>query len=262
VTETAAAMRVTCLGSGSSGGVPLINGEWGACDPSNPKNRRRRASVLVEEEGRRLLIDTSPDLRNQMLDAGVERLDAVLITHDHADHTHGLDDLRAFAFRQGPIPSYMDAKTAESLRSRFGYAFASKNGDQGLYRAMIDDREITLEPFEAAGFTVRPFLQDHGYGQTTLGFRIGDFAYSTDVVALDEAAFSLLEGTRVWFVDCLQEKPHPTHSHREQTFEWIERVKPEQAVLMHMNHSMDYDALNARCPDGVEPGYDGLSIAL
>ena len=164
-------MKVTCLGSGSSGGVPLINGEWGACDPQNPKNRRRRASCLVEEEGRRLLIDTSPDLRLQMLDAGVDRLDAVLFTHDHADHTHGLDDLRAFAFRQGPIPAFMDAKTAQSLRARFGYAFASINGSEGLYRAIVDDREIDLESFEAAGFSVRPFQQDHGYGQTTLGFR-------------------------------------------------------------------------------------------
>ena len=257
-----AEMKVTCLGSGSSGGVPLINGEWGACDPQNPKNRRRRASALVEEEGRRLLIDTSPDLRLQMLDACVDHLDAVLITHDHADHTHGLDDLRAFAFRQGPIPSYMDHKTAESLRARFGYAFASKNGSQGLYRAMIDDREISLEPFEAAGFSVQPFRQDHGYGQTTLGFRIGEFAYSTDVVNLNDEAFSLLEGVKVWFVDCLQEREHATHSHREQTFEWIERLKPERAILIHMNHSLDYEALKSLCPPGVEPGYDGLSIDL
>ena len=255
-------MRVTCLGSGSSGGVPLINGEWGACDPENPKNRRRRASALVEEEGRRLLIDTSPDLRVQMLDARVDSLDAVLFTHDHADHTHGLDDLRAFAFRQGPIPAYMDGKTRKSLTERFGYAFASQNGSEGLYRAILADHEIGLEPFEAGGFDVTPFLQDHGYGQTTLGYRIGDFAYSTDAVSLDEAAFQALSGVRVWFVDCLQEKTHPTHSHRAQTFEWIERVNPEQAVLIHMNHSLDYDGLKALCPTGVEPGYDGLAITL
>jgi phosphoribosyl 1,2-cyclic phosphate phosphodiesterase len=255
-------MRVTLLGSGSSGGVPLINGEWGACDPAEPKNRRRRASVLVEQGERRILIDTSPDLRLQMLDAGVTRLDAVLYTHDHADHTHGLDDLRAFAFRQGPIPAFMDAATKESLSSRFSYALKSKNERDGLYRAILDDREIGLEPFEIEGIQVVPFEQDHGFGQKTLGFRIADFGYSTDVVSLDDAAFDRLAGVKLWFVDCLQEKPHGTHSHREQTFAWIERLKPEHAVLMHLNHHQDYQSLKALCPQGVEPGYDGMAFDL
>jgi phosphoribosyl 1,2-cyclic phosphate phosphodiesterase len=255
-------MRVTLLGSGSSGGVPLINGEWGACNPKEPRNRRRRASVLVEEGGKTLLIDTSPDLRLQMLDAGVSRLDAVLYTHDHADHTHGLDDLRAFAFRQGAIPAYMNAETHDSLSSRFSYAFKSKNNSDGLYLAILDDRKIALEPFEIEGLKITPFAQDHGFGQTTLGFRIGDFGYSTDVVDLSDEAFEVLAGVRLWFVDCLQEKPHGTHSHREKTFEWIERLKPDHAVLMHLNHHQDYQSLKDLCPQGVEPGYDGLAFDL
>ena len=156
----------------------------------------------------------------------------------------------------------MDSKTRGSLSKRFAYALKSMNDSGGLYRAMIDDREIGLEPFGAAGFEVTPFAQDHGYGQTTLGFRIGGFAYSTDAVSLDDKAFSVLDGVDTWFVDCLQEKPHATHSHREQTFSWIEKVRPRRAVLMHMNHTLDYDTLAALCPSGVEPGYDGLAVEL
>lgn len=260
-------MKVTVLGCGGSGGVPLPDGtpggHWGACNPGNPKNRRRRVSVLVEEGGRRLLIDCAPDLREQIVEVGLERLDAVLFTHAHADHCHGLDDLRALSYRQGkPIPAYMDPVTHATLTLRFDYAFTSSHTLSRLYPAVLEDRQIRPgERFEAAGFQVLPFSQSHGNTES-LGFRIGRFAYSTDVVALDEAAFAALEGVELWIVDCLRYEPHPTHSHFAQTLGWIERVKPRHAVLTHMNHQTDYDRLKADCPPGVEPGYDGLVLTL
>lgn len=255
-------MKVTVLGCGSSGGVPLINGSWGNCNPDNPRNHRRRVSILIEQAGRRLLIDTSPDLRLQMLDAAVDSLDAVLFTHEHADHCHGLDDLRAFAFQQGPIPAFMSAETQASLAQRFGYALKSQSKATGLYRAILDDRVIDLNAFEAAEIRVIPFLQDHGMGQTTLGYRVGGFAYSTDLIDLPEESWKKLLGLDLWIVDCLQEKPHPTHLHLEQTLQWIKKIQPRQAILTHMNHSLDYDWLLANCPKGVQPGYDGLTIDL
>ena len=250
------------LGCGGSGGVPLVGGIWGDCDPGNPKNRRRRVSILVEDSGTSILIDASPDLRLQLLDAEVTRLDAVLFTHHHADHCHGIDDLRALVYAQGaPIPTYMDAATAAVLTQRFGYAFVSSGNAHRLYKPILDDRRVD-GTFTVGDLTVTPFVQDHGLGETTLGFRIGAMAYSTDVVGLDEAAFEVLEGLDLWIVDCLQDAPHPTHSHIDQTLAWIERVKPRRAVLTHMNHRTDYAALAARCPPGVEPGYDGLVVDL
>ncbi|MBB3065645.1 MBL fold metallo-hydrolase [Limibacillus halophilus] len=255
-------MKITVLGCGSSGGVPLINGTWGNCNPNNPRNRRRRASILVENASRRILIDTSPDLRLQMLDASVDSLDAVLFTHDHADHCHGLDDLRAFAFHQGPIPAYMSEETQNCLAQRFGYALKSQSSATGLYRAILDDRIIDRKAFDVAGTAVRPFVQDHGLGQTTLGFRIGGFAYSTDLVDLPDASWKVLSNLDLWIVDCLQIKPHPTHSHLEKTLRWIEKIQPQKTILTHMNHSLDYDWLIRNCPEGVQPGYDGLTIDL
>ena len=262
-------MRVTILGCGGSGGVPLADGtpggNWGACDPSEPRNRRTRVSVLVEQHsgggGTTLLIDASPDLRQQILDRGVRRIDAVLFTHAHADHCHGLDELRSVTRRtRRQIPAYMSAQTRALLAERFDYAFASSKSPDSLYPPLMDDRVIA-GPTEIGGLTVIPFVQDHG-PETTLGFRIGGFAYSTDLVRLDEAGFETLAGLQLWIVDALRERPHPTHSHIEQTLEWIERLRPARAVLTHMNHETDYQALLARCPDGVEPGYDGLTVDL
>ncbi len=258
-------MKVTILGCGGSGGVPLADGspggDWGACDPAEPRNRRLRVSVLVEAGGRAILIDTSPDLRRQILDFGVSRVDALLYTHAHADHCHGMDELRTIAYRQGsPIPAYMSARTREHLTERFGYALASSADPGSLYRPLLDDREID-GPAEIAGMTVEPFVQQHG-PETTLGFRIGGFAYSTDVSALDEAAFAALEGLDLWVLDALRYRPHPTHAHIAQSLAWIARVRPRRAVLTHLNHEVDYAELAARCPEGVEPGYDGLAIEL
>ena len=258
-------MRVTILGSGGSGGVPFADGtpggNWGVCDPENPRNRRTRVSVLVESNGTILLIDASPDLRQQILVNGIEKIDALLFTHAHADHCHGLDDLRALVYRQrAPIPAYMSAATRRGLIAKFGYAFTSGRQDDSLYRALLDDREISGST-EIGGVTVKPFEQQHG-PETSTGFRIGGFAYSTDVSALDEAAFASLEELDLWVLDGLRDRPHPTHSHIAQSLDWIARAKPAHAVLTHLNHEVDYAELAGRCPDGVEPAYDGLTFVL
>ena len=256
-------MKITVLGCGGSGGVPLADGtpggNWGVCDPDNPRNRRRRVSILVEEGGTTLLVDAGPDIRAQLLESGPGRVEAVLFTHSHADHCHGLDELRSLAMARGdPIDAYMDRRTRETLTSRFDYAFASSHKPNGFYKPILND--IPIEgPVEIGGVRVVPFVQQHGRG-TSLGYRFGDAAYSTDVTALDEVAFSALDGVKLWILDCLREQPHPTHSHLEQSLEWIARVGPARAVLTHMNHQIDYKYLESRCPPGVEPAYDGMVL--
>ncbi|MBX6322747.1 MAG: MBL fold metallo-hydrolase [Rhodospirillaceae bacterium] len=259
-------MRITILGCGGSGGVPLIGEVWGGCDPANPKNRRRRVSVLVEHPRAAILIDTSPDLRAQFLDAGIKRLDAVLFTHDHADHTHGIDDLRFLRREPGargePIDAYADARTMATLQRRFDYIFRQKEEGSGvLYRPFLAAR-VFAGPFAVNGVEVVPFDQHHGLGTVTQGFRIGGFAYSTDVVELPEASMAVLEGLDLWVVDCLRFEPHPTHAHFDRVMEWVERLRPRRTVLTHLNHQMDYEALRARCPAGVEPAYDGLVVEV
>jgi phosphoribosyl 1,2-cyclic phosphate phosphodiesterase len=256
-------VRVIVLGCGSSGGVPLIGGRWGACDPANPKNRRTRASILIETDGRTLLVDTTPDLRAQLLAAERWKLDAVLYTHGHADHIMGLDDIRAVNRLIGaPLPAYADARTLADLTRRFDYAFAPLGPKGGFFRPVIEAHEIRAgEAFEAAGIRVLPIAQDHGT-MPTLGFRIGDFAYSTDVLDLSEQALAALEGVRVWIVGCFQERPHYTHAHLERALAWVERLRPERTVLTHMGESLDYAALSAKLPAGVEPGFDGLVLDL
>ena len=250
-------MRVTVLGCGTSGGVPVIGNYWGACDPENPKNRRSRVSVAVEEGDTRLLVDTSPDLRQQCLANGVDHVDGVLYTHDHADHTHGIDDLRIMAMRgRARVPVYADTGTLATLNRRFDYIFTSQEG----YPAICEGNEIN-GAFDVNGVQVIPFEQEHG-NVTSLGYRIGDFAYSTDVETLNETAFEVLEGVKVWIVTALRREPHPTHAHLDKSLEWIARVKPEKAYLSHMTWEMDYATLMDELPDGVEPAYDGLVIDL
>jgi len=253
-------MRVTILGCGASTGVPVIGGNWGRCDPTDRRNRRRRVSVLVEVGAVVILIDTSPDLREQLLDARVARLDAVLLTHAHADHLHGIDDLRSInRLMQRPIPLYADAQTLSELGQRFGYVL--KPVTEGRYYKPTLVPHVIGGWFEIHGIPVVPFEQDHGFS-TTLGFRIGGMAYSTDVTDLDDAAFAAIEGVELWIVDCLRREPHPTHSHLAKTLSWIARAAPRRAVLTHMDQSMDYRELNAELPNGVEPGQDGLVIEL
>jgi phosphoribosyl 1,2-cyclic phosphate phosphodiesterase len=254
-------MRITVLGCGSSNGVPYIGNRWGKCDPTNPRNRRRRPSVLVEADGQTILIDTTPDLREQMLDADVRRLDAVLWTHPHADHLHGLDDLREVCrLMERSLPGYALPEHMGEITSRFAYAFMPLPAGHSFYRPQIEMHPIH-GPFRIGSLEVRPFRQDHGW-LTTVGFRIGDFAYSTDVVRLDDKAFAELEGVKVWIVDCVQEEEHPVHSHLPQTLGWIERVKPERAFLTHMSAHLDYEATLRKLPPHVEPAYDGLVIEL
>jgi phosphoribosyl 1,2-cyclic phosphate phosphodiesterase len=256
-------MRATILGCGPSWGVPRIGGDWGKCDPANPRNRRRRVSALVEEGGASLLIDTSPDLREQLLDANVRRIDAVLFTHAHADHLHGIDDLRSVnRLMQGAIPIYASREALNEIRQRFGYVLTapSAHWHRAYYKPVLEPHAID-GPFTAAGVPVTPFAQSHGYSQT-LGFRIGKMAYSTDVIDLDEAAFAALAGIELWIVDCIRREPHVTHSHLEKTLAWIARVKPRHAVLTHMDESLDYETLKRELPAGVEPAYDGLVVEL
>jgi phosphoribosyl 1,2-cyclic phosphate phosphodiesterase len=250
-------MKVTVLGCGTSGGVPRIDGFWGAADPSNLKNRRRRVSILVQTETTNVIVDTSPDFREQCLDAGVSHVDGVLYTHDHADHTHGIDDLRTFRTIQGgKIDIFGNRETLDILETRFHYIFHSVDG----YRPICEPHEIA-GPFRIGDIDIVPFEQQHG-PITSLGYRFGKLAYSTDLNGLSEQAFAALEGIEVWIVDALRYDPHPTHPHLDLTLSWIERVKPKRAILTHMTWEMDYDTLRRTLPEGVEPGYDGLVIEL
>jgi len=253
-------MRVTVLGCGGSRGVPVIGQGWGNCDPTNPRNRRLRPSVLVEQGGVGVLIDTSPDLRQQLLDADVRRLDAVLWTHQHADHAHGIDELRELCrMMQAPIDAYGWAEHLDDLKARFPYCFDPLRPGDPFYRPVLNAQAIE-GPFDVRGLPVVPFEQDHGY-MKTVGYRIGKFGYSTDVVRLGEDAFAALEGIEVWIVDCARiEPPHPVHAHLALTLEWIARVKPKRAYLTHMDQTMDYDTVRRLLPPGVEPAYDGLVI--
>jgi phosphoribosyl 1,2-cyclic phosphate phosphodiesterase len=254
-------MKVTVLGCGASTGVPAIGPDWGRCDPADPRNRRRRVSALVEVGDVAILIDTSPDMREQLIDAGVSRLDAVVVTHAHADHLHGIDDLRTINRRMGrAIPLFADAKTLTEIGRRFGYVLEQPPEAGRFHKPTLEPREIS-GPFEIEGIPVIPFAQDHGFS-TTLGLRIGGFAYSTDVTELDDAAFAAVEGVELWIVDCLRREPHPTHSHVAKTLSWIARVRPRRAVLTHMDQSLDYRELSAELPSGIEPGQDGLVIEL
>jgi phosphoribosyl 1,2-cyclic phosphate phosphodiesterase len=256
-------VQVTILGCGGSGGVPLIGNRWGACNPHDPRNRRTRASVLIETGTTTLLVDTSPDLRSQLLATERWRIDAVLYTHAHADHVMGLDDLRAVNKLIGrPLPVYSDARTLDVLRKRFDYAFLPLKAPGAFFRPVLEANEITPgEVFEAAGVPVLPILQDHGF-MPSLGFRVGAFAYSTDVLDLDERALDALAGIRVWVVGCFQAARHTTHASLERVLGWVSRLAPERTVLTHMGESFDYAALAQALPAGVEPGVDGLVIDL
>jgi phosphoribosyl 1,2-cyclic phosphate phosphodiesterase len=257
-------MRLTILGCGGASGVPIIGNNWGVCDPKEPRNRRRRSSILVESGPTTLLVDTGPDLRAQLLDAGVGRLDAVLYTHTHADHTHGVDEIRALnrAQRQA-IDAWGTREVLDHLIKKFDYIFdepGTFNDSVAFYKPSLVGREFTWgKAFDCHGIEVLPFGQDHGFMPST-GLRFGDLAYSTDLVRLDDAAFEALKGIKTWVVACLQEREHPTHAHFDRVLGWIERVGPERAVLTHLSHRLDYRALAAICPPGVEPAYDGMVL--
>ncbi len=251
-------MKITVLGCGSSGGVPLTGMEWGDCDATEPRNHRRRVSILVEQGETRVLVDTSPDMRAQLIDANVKSLSAVLYTHAHADHCHGIDDLRSLQWGKAePMKCFADPVTAADISGRFSYIFRQDNAE-GYYKPFAE-MHIINGPFRVGELDILPFTQNHG-STDSLGFRFGDFAYSTDAHKLDDKAFEALEGIKFWVVDCVGHKPHPTHSHLLQTLEWIERVKPERAYLTHMATKMDYAKLCAELPPHIRPAHDGLVI--
>jgi phosphoribosyl 1,2-cyclic phosphate phosphodiesterase len=257
--------KFTILGCGSSGGVPRLGGHWGACDPDNPKNQRRRCSLLVEKTGQngttRVLIDTTPDMRAQLLDAGVGELDAVIYTHAHADHTHGIDDLRMIVFNlKHRLQVWADGPTQESLLSRFSYAFVQPEGSS--YPPILDLRQIegdiTIEG-DGGALTFTPFEVQHGKIRS-LGFRIGDLAYLPDVSDIPDAALPCLGDLDCWIVDALRRDPHPTHFHLERTLEWIARIAPKRAVITNMHFDLDYGAVMAETPDDIMPAFDGMTI--
>jgi phosphoribosyl 1,2-cyclic phosphate phosphodiesterase len=263
-------LTFTILGCGSSMGVPRVALGWGACDPNNPKNNRRRCSLLVERgtpaaRQTRVLVDCSPDLRSQLLDAQVDWIDGVLITHAHADHTHGIDDLRPmFVLARKRLDVYMDQPTSAELNAKFGYCFASPPGGDyppiASKRPLVPGAPVTIQgqggPIEAL-----PVLQQHG-DIPSLGFRFGKLAYSCDIKGLPDESLPLMAGLDVWIVDALRYKPHPSHMDLAEALDWIARIKPRRAILTNLHADLDYEELRRQLPPHVEPAYDGMRIAI
>ena len=262
-------MVLTILGCGSSGGVPRIGGDWGKCDPAEPKNRRRRCSVMIEKHGdggtTRILIDTSPDLREQMLSAGVRHIDGVLYTHEHADHTHGIDELRAFFLRSGRrVPIWADEPTGQMLVSRFAYCFYASPGSD--YPPILDLNRIvagdTVAIGGAGGFIeALPFKVYHGTIDA-LGFRVGNCAYTPDLNGIPDSSLPALAGLDLWFVDALKRTPHPSHWSLPETLSWIGRIKPRRAIITNMHVDIDYATLRGELPPHIEPAFDGLDMEI
>jgi phosphoribosyl 1,2-cyclic phosphate phosphodiesterase len=259
-------LTFTILGCGSSMGVPRVALGWGACDPNNPKNRRRRCALLVERtQGpgtvTRVLVDCTPDLRAQLLEAEVDWLDGVLITHEHADHTHGIDDLRPlFVHKRRRIGVYMDEQTSQIMRVRFDYCFAQAPGSG--YPAILSAHRLTpgervAIAGEGGAIEALPVLQEHG-DIASLGFRFGNVAYSADIKALPPDSIAAMAGLDVWIVDALRKTPHPSHFNLDEALAWIARIKPKRAILTNLHSDMDYAALRASLPPNVEPAYDGM----
>ena len=261
-------LKVRVLGCGCSTGVPRIDGYWGACDPSNPKNRRTRCSawfgVCDGDRMTSVAVDTAPEFREQMVRAGVHRLDAVLWTHDHADQVHGIDDMRAYTFAAHQmIDGYMDIATRETLRARFGYIFEGKMGYPPVCREHLIPPHGTPWQVEGEGgaLPILTFDQEHGPIRS-IGYRIGNVAYSSDMSHIPESSYPALQGLDLWIVDAMRRKPHPTHSHLEATLELIARLRPRRAVLTNLHQEMDYEALKAELPAGVEPAYDQMEFSF
>ena len=261
-------LTFTILGCGSSMGVPRVALGWGDCDPNNPKNRRRRCSLLITRDNSdgqhtRVLIDVTPDCREQLLDAEVDWLDGVLITHEHADHTHGIDDLRPlFVHKRRRVDVWLDEPTSRALHARFGYCFMTPPGSE--YPPILQEKRLV------PGHTARisgqggdiealPVLQNHG-DIPSLGFRIGNVAYSADIKCLPDESLPLMQGLDVWVVDALRKSPHPSHMNLSEALQWIERVKPKRAILTNLHTDMDYAALKAELPPHIEPGFDGMTF--
>lgn len=259
--------RLTILGCGSSGGVPRLGNDWGECDPAEPRNRRLRCAALVEQFGPQgstiVLIDSGPDIREQLLTVRATRLDGVIYTHDHADHTHGIDDLRILAYRmRSRIGVWFDQATGDSLKTRFGYCFETPAGRDYppiLTAHDIEHGEVFSVPGSGGDMEIVPVPQEHG-SMTSLGFRIGGLAYSPDISGLSEASAAQFKDLDVWIVDALRYTSHPSHFSVKQALAWIDRLKPKRAILTHLNVDLDYGQLKGELPPHVEPAYDGMVV--
>jgi phosphoribosyl 1,2-cyclic phosphate phosphodiesterase len=257
-------MKVTVLGCGASGGVPLIGCKCPVCLSDNPKNTRTRASIFIESEGTRVLVDTGPDMREQCLRHDICKVDAIIYTHAHADHLHGIDDIRSFNYaNNAPVKAYSDALTLTYIQEKFSYCFLPPQPESpGWYRPCIVPVEVApMVPFRIGAMEILAFEQQHGRGKS-LGLRIGNFAYSTDTNGLSEVALQVLAGVETWIVDCLRYEPAPTHAHLEMTLGWIAEVNPRRAYLTHLNHGFEYEAFAAELPNGTFPAYDGLILEI
>jgi phosphoribosyl 1,2-cyclic phosphate phosphodiesterase len=258
---------ITILGCGSSGGVPRVGQGWGDCDPANPRNRRRRCSILIEQESAEgktvVLVDTSPDLRDQLLDADVRHLDGIVYTHDHADHCHGIDDVRPLVIQsRRRIDAFMDETTSLGLNTRFGYVFKTPEGSD--YPPILTERRIeagTAFEVNGAGGTIpiKPFRLVHG-NIDALGLKVGKVAYTPDVNEIPDMALADLADLDIWIIDALRIRPHPSHFHLDQALDWIQRMKPRRAVLTNLHNDLDYARLVERLPPGIDPAHDGMRI--
>lgn len=269
----AAAERIiaTVMGCGSSGGVPRIGGHWGACDPNNPKNRRRRCSLLIEgfstgsDQPTRIIVDTGCDLREQLLDANVDRVDAVLYTHEHADHTHGIDDLRVLALNNRKrVDVYFSQEAANRIVPSFAYCFTAPPGSGYppiLNQHLIEAGEELVIDGPGGSITVLPFTQDHG-DIFSLGFRVGGFAYSCDLSGIPEQSVAAVSDLDVWILDALRPAPHPSHLSLSQALDLVALRAPRQAVLTNLHIDLDYEATERETPDNVTPAYDGMKIDI
>ena len=256
-------LSITILGCGSSSGVPTVGNNWGKCNPKNKKNYRLRSSILVEHKNTVILVDATPDLRQQLINEKVKKIDGVLITHSHADHIHGVDDFRFLNIVMNKyINLYTNTETLEQIKKKFGYIFEKLHPDaNGFFYKPCLRPFIIKGKFNINELSIEPFDQDHGFGKT-LGFRINNFAYSSDVVELSEEAFKKLNNLDLWIVDCLRVRPHKTHAHLEKTLKWIDRVKPRKAVITHMNNETDYDEISKLLPNNCFAAYDGMKIKI
>lgn len=262
-------LEITILGCGSSGGVPRPALGWGACNPANPKNRRRRCSILVERRSpagkTQVLVDTSPDLREQLLDADVEKLDGILYTHEHADHTHGIDDLRGLFIRhRRRLDAWLDEPTSRAMHARFGYCFMTPPGSEYppilTEHRLVPGQAVTIDG-DGGAITALPVLQDHG-DIPSLGFRFGNVAYSADLNGMPDHSAEALTGLDLWIIDALRHTPHPSHLSLSEALEWVGRLKAKRAILTNMHTDLDYDALREALPPHIEPAYDGMQISV
>lgn len=261
-------MRVTILGSGGSTGVPAVGIGWGKCDPDNPKNRRSRPSILVENGNDSVLVDSSPDMREQMLRHDITAIDALLLTHAHADHLHGIDEIRGLnKAMSAPIDLYTDSATMGEVEKRFGYTLEPLHVDQDdpevfYYKPVLNPHVIAGgDEFKIKSIPIQVMDQDHGFSRT-LGFRFGNIAYTTDLMALSEEAKEVLHGVHTWILGSPVTFKHPTHIHIDGALEWIDLIKPERAVISHLSMMLDYETLCKDLPSRVEPAYDGMIIEV